>query len=275
MYTKRFLFSIIAICITLFSCKHDNLYGDVPEQLPQTLIRVAEPVAPNMGGYFVGLPARYELNSHNVRYPTIVCFPGAGAYGDSTQKLDAVLAYGIPKLVDQKRMPASFKVNGKEYSFIVLAPQFIEQPLNMQVKAFIEYAKQNYRIDTTRLYLVGVSVGGRMACDYAARFPYEVASLISMGGNSDNDVEQKAQSIDSSRLPVWLFHNEADRVWPIGSQRNYYAALNNNNPIILPRLTVFEIPQGNENHDSWTRPTNPNYKEDGKNIYEWMLQYTR
>ena len=43
------------------------------------------------------------------------------------------------------------------------------------------------------------------------------------------------------------------------------------NPINPPKLTIW--PSGG--HDAWTRAVNPDYKENGKNIYEWMLQYTK
>jgi hypothetical protein len=45
-------------------------------------------------------------------------------------------------------------------------------------------------------------------------------------------------------------------------------------PAIPPRLTEFE-PMGLLGHDAWTRATDPHYRENNKNIYEWMLSYHR
>jgi len=28
-------------------------------------------------------------------------------------------------------------------------------------------------------------------------------------------------------------------------------------------------------HDAWTQASDPEYREEGMNIYEWMLQYKR
>jgi hypothetical protein len=47
--------------------------------------------------------------------------------------------------------------------------------------------------------------------------------------------------------------------------------INENNPYIRAKLTMF-----NANvHDSWTKATDPSYKENGMNIYEWMLCYKK
>ena len=51
---------------------------------------------------------------------------------------------------------------------------------------------------------------------------------------------------------------------------------NNASPAIPVRLTLFDVGQNDLHHDCWTRTTDPAYRDtDGRNIYEWMLQYTR
>jgi len=35
------------------------------------------------------------------------------------------------------------------------------------------------------------------------------------------------------------------------------------------------LPFGDNGHDAWTKATDPDYRENGMNIYEWMLQYHR
>jgi hypothetical protein len=40
---------------------------------------------------------------------------------------------------------------------------------------------------------------------------------------------------------------------------------------IPARLTIFQA----GGHDAWTTATDPDYRERGKNIYEWMLASTR
>lgn len=257
-----------------FSCKRNIIHGDVDETLPPILKTFETPLNTNSVGFYIGLPYQYgyELTIEK-KYPLLVCFPGAGAYG--SDGFPRILSYGIPKLVSEHKFPPYFLSGKNKNSFIILAPHFINQPTNLEIKDFILFAKHNYPIDTTRIYFAGVSVGGRMACDYAAEYPNEIAALVNMAGCSDVDIERKGEIIANNNIPVWAFHNRTDEAWPIASQINFITAINNYNPTIPPKLTIFETPEGERNHDAWTRATEPSYKENGQNIYEWMLQYNK
>ena len=81
----------------------------------------------------------------------------------------------------------------------------------------------------------------------------------------------KANAIASADLPVWAFHNEDDFTVPVSSTKDYIAAINSFNPSPLARMTIW--PTGG--HNAWTKATDPDYKENNLNIYEWMLQYHR
>jgi predicted peptidase len=78
-----------------------------------------------------------------------------------------------------------------------------------------------------------------------------------------------------ANLPIWHFHNRDDEAWPYAEAEEYIKVFKSLNPTIQPRFTTFDVPEGKSNHDSWTRGTSPEYKEDGKNIYEWMLTYVK
>lgn len=273
---------ILYVCVIIFllglinlSCKRDHLNGDVEETLPTTLTEFDSALNNNSLGFYIGLPQRYYTNSASKKYPLIVCFPGAGAYGSEPDQLKMVLSYGIPKLINEHRFPPSLIVNKTEYSFIVLAPHFIAQPSNSEIRDFVNLVKNNYRIDFSRIYFVGVSVGGRMASSYAGDSPEEIAALVTMAGGLDFDVTTKCERLANSQLPIWVFHNRDDQVWPLGSQINFISSINSFNPIITPRFTIFDIAAGDKSHDAWTRASDPSYKEFGQNIYEWMLSYKR
>jgi hypothetical protein len=53
------------------------------------------------------------------------------------------------------------------------------------------------------------------------------------------------------------------------------AAINSLDPVVVPRLTIFDQSTALMKHDAWTRATDPSYRENGMNIYEWMLQFKR
>jgi hypothetical protein len=80
--------------------------------------------------------------------------------------------------------------------------------------------------------------------------------------------------ISVRNLPIWAFHNNQDQSISLESVKEFLQLINDNYPAIPPKLTLF-LPFGLLNHDSWTRATDPSFKEDGMNMYEWMLQYAR
>ena len=74
---------------------------------------------------------------------------GAGERGDD---LNRVKVHGPPKLVEQ----------GKKLPFIVISPQC---PRNQRwnddaLTALLDHACKELRVDTSRLYLTGLSMGG-------------------------------------------------------------------------------------------------------------------
>jgi len=157
----------------------------------------------------------------------------------------------------------------------VLAPQFNELPKVHTIHSFLQYAKQQYRIDENRIYISGLSAGGIATSDYGAAHPNEVAAIVPLSGVSLwFDLDTKAKSIAAGKLPMWAFHNTEDWSIPIKDIRMFVQMISDNHPAIAPKLTEL-LPFGIFNHDSWTRATDPSFKENGKNIYEWMLQYRR
>jgi hypothetical protein len=42
-----------------------------------------------------------------------------------------------------------------------------------------------------------------------------------------------------------------------------------------PALISLLSDRGEENHDSWNRACDPAFKVDNKNIYQWMLQFSK
>lgn len=263
----------LLVAFLLISCDEQEMktngFETEPPVLKANVIQINEVV----GGYYSGLPVHYEETSKN--YPLIICMHGAGQYGNGNDQLSAILSEAIPELLQQKLFPASFFVEGVHYSFVILAPQFSIHPTDEQVHSFINYAKKEYRIDTTRIFLTGFSEGGSVACDVAAAFPKQFAALVSIAGVSKSiDVDSKCKSIANNNLPVWVLHNDQDQLMDVKLSRDFVSLINSFHPGIVPRYTEF-TPYGLWNHDAWTKATDPTLKDKGINIYEWMLQYKR
>lgn len=245
------------------------------ETQPAILKGLTIDISPNIKGFYEALPARYDESDQ--KYPLIIYFHGGGQYGNGSTDLSLVLKEGIPKRLNEKTFPPSFTVDDEKYSFIVIAPQFVKRVNNSDIDSLLTYIKANYRIDRSRIYLSGLSLGARMLSDYAAYNPGEIAAITAMAGlpQLDEHISAKCEAMSNAELPVWQFHNRDDSAWYYSEASRYMEIFNELNPTIPPKFTTFDVGEARLHHDCWTRTTDPDYREDGKNIYEWMLQYTR
>ncbi len=250
-----------------------------PEKLletePPVLTPVTDSISDNILGYYQALPSKYDSSGET--YPMIIDLHGGGQYGNGSTDLGKILRMGIPKLLNEKKFPPTFEVDGERFSFIVIAPQLRKDVLNVEMFRLLNYVKSHFRVDTNRIYLTGASLGGRQVANYAGQRAEPFAALVTFGGlpQMTSDLTEKCQTMVDANLPIWHFHNRDDQAWPYAEAEEYIKVFKSLNPTIQPRFTTFDIPEGKSNHDSWTRGTSPEYKEDGKNIYEWMLTYVK
>jgi len=213
----------------------------------------------NTGGFYSAVPVNYPRT--NKLYPLIVCIHGGGQYGNGGLDLPVLLNDGIPQLLDEKVFPPNFSINGVNYSFIVIAPQLKQFPVAQDIKDVIDYAKKNYRVDSTRIYLSGLSNGGSASCLVAGTYADEIAAVVPVSGEFNYD--PVCSSLAKNKVAIWDFHNNNDPVIDV--------SVNSFSPVIVPKLTIFQ----SNIHDAWTKAINPNYRENNMNIYEWMLQYKK
>ena len=113
-------------------------------------------------------------------------------------------------------------------------------------------------------------MGGGATWDYAALYAGKIAAIVPICGASVSNAV-KAKSIADANLPVWAFHNEDDYTVPVNNTKNYISMINSFNPTPPAKMTLW--PTGG--HNAWTKASDPAYKEDNLNMYEWMLQYHR
>lgn len=288
-----YLFALIIVAGTVPSCRKHTLPPapaepttpppdpepttpiKLEETQPPVLTGVTDSISENILGYYESLPARY--NESNEIYPVIIDFHGGGQYGNGSTDLHTILLMGIPKLIKDKKFPPSFTVNDEKFSFIVIAPQLAKKVANVEILRLLNYVRDKYRVDTNRIYLTGASLGGRAASNYAAIRPGEFAGMATFAGlpQIDQDLETKCRAMVDAKLPIWHFHNRDDEAWAYSEAEEYIRVLKSMSPQIPPKLTTYDMGEGKSFHDSWTKGASPDYKEDGKNVYEWLLQYKR
>lgn len=76
-------------------------------------------------------------------------------------------------------------------------------------------------IDTKRIYVGGLSMGGMGTFDILARFPKRFAAAFPICGAGNESLSSRY----AKNTALWIFHGAEDRVVPPTSSRNFYARL--------------------------------------------------
>ena len=245
-----------------------------PNDMIETTPPAQKPITINInqyvGGYYESLPNHYQ--STTKKYPLLIFLHGGGQVGDGDKDLPLVLNDGIAKEINDRKFPPNFSVFGNNFSFIVLSPQFRAYPPDSMVYSFLDYALKNYRVDSSRIYISGLSMGGVLTTEMAGRYTNLFAAAVPIAGESfGTDRDQNAEHIANGGLALWVFHNANDPAIPSVVASDFINTVNNYQPVITPRLTIFPA----YGHDAWTQALDPLYKENNISVYEWMLQYKR
>ena len=231
-------------------------------------------ISSQVKGFYEYLPAGYNNNTR--QYPLLISIHGRGQLGNgSPSEIGLVAKYGIPLLIEQDKFPTSFTVNGNTFSFIILSPQFTATPTNTDINNLLEYASRTYRVDQSRIYLTGMSMGGGATWDFVGsslQNAVKIAAIIPVCG-ATTPSSSKAEKMVDAKLHIWATHNDGDRTTPVAYTNNFISYINALSPEVTPKKTIFPVVTQGDTHDAWTKTYDPAFKEDGMNIYEWMLQY--
>jgi len=228
-------------------------------------------------GFYESLPSEYNAPENDeASYPLLIILHGQGQMGSGSDELPLVLTWGAPQLIRDGRFPRSFSSGGQQFSFITIIPQYWINASGPEfVNAVIDYCVAHYRVRQNRIYITAASVGGGMLWNAVGSYDglaSRVAAIVPMAGrmNANNNL---ARNIAEANLPVWAFHNEYDPTVNSQWTVNWINTINNQNPTPVPAAKATIFPE--YGHDCWTQASDPNYREQDKNMYEWMLTYTR
>lgn len=240
----------------------------------QTQTAVSANVSTYIKGYYESLPVDYKTNTTK-KYPLLIFLHGSGEKGNGTTQLPLVLKNGPPKLINEGKFPSSFTVGGKQYSFIVISPQL--SSTSDYVTAFyslINLCKTKYRVDETKIYLTGLSLGGLLTwnfCGSSQKTSELFAAILTVCGGGVPS-EGRVNNVANAKLPVWVTNNSGDPYNPASVAEETVTLLNAHVPA-PPKalLTIFQ----KAGHDAWTATYDPNFRQGGLSVYEWMLSYSR
>ncbi len=195
--------------------------------------------------YILNLPADYDKYPDK-KWPVIFYLHGRHASG---KHLESITRYGLPYYIQK----------GKKMDFIVVSPQC---PWNKNWSSedwfnpvYDELAAK-LKIDDSRVYLIGMSMGGFGTWALANRMPDRFAAIAPFCGGADVKWVNQLQ-----KVPTWVFHGTADREIPISRSEVMVKALEKKNAEI--KFTRLK----GEGHD-----ISRHFNSD--ELYSWLLQHS-
>lgn len=224
----------------------------------------------NIGGYTVALPGTYSTTTK--KYPLLISLHGSGEMGNGRSDLWKVQKSSVSYMLYNGLMPKKFVVGTKKFELIIINPQFKANPIaDDNVTDIINYAVENYRVDQSRIYLTGTSMGAGIAVKYAYENAGRIAAIVTCG-NPQPVISTGVATIAASNLPFWGFHNEQDTLISSRLTIDLVNSINALNPKVKAKITLFP---NVVIHNSWITAMKPTYTENNLNVYQWMLQYRR
>ena len=194
-------------------------------------------------GYTFLLFVPSEGRKAGTRWPLLIFLHGSGERGD---QLDQVKVHGPLAYAGKNNFP-----------FLVAAPQaphetrWSEDGLKVMLDEIIARAP----VDTDRVYVTGLSMGGEGTWNFACEYPELIAAIVPVCGRTDPSRAHRLRDV-----PVRAFHGEKDPIVPVFWSRAMVDAVKAAGGDAT--LTV----DPDAGHDSWTAAYND------PAVYEWLLR---
>ncbi len=194
--------------------------------------------------FLLFVPEGYDKTK---RYPLVLWLHGGGTRGIDLKLLLAPgNEHGIGYLARAD--------NQARYPTFILAPQCppnklwgdseSEKPTAemRMVLEILDKMREDYPVDSRRLYVMGMSLGGYGTWDIITRRPTTFAAAVPICGGGNTS---KASLI--AKVPIWAFHGDEDELVSVSESRRMVAALKKAGG--QPRYTEYK----GVGHNSWVR----------------------
>jgi poly(3-hydroxybutyrate) depolymerase len=166
--------------------------------------------------YYIFVPAAYDPQ---IQYPLVLCLHGAGERGDDSSAVkNNSMATVWARDSNQTRWPC----------FIVVpqcpANEWWNSSIMLTVNDIVDSLLIEFSVDTNRLYITGLSMGGYGTWDAIVYCPNKFAAAVPMSGGGN-----PSQAALIKNIPIWDFHCALDGTVLVTESRNMnmIAALEN------------------------------------------------
>lgn len=164
-------------------------------------------------------PREYDSDTSK-KWPLIIFLHGKSLTGT---RLEKVKKYGVLYSI----------IRGRKVPSIVVAPQLTKGPwIPDSLDKYIKSITSNTRIDTSRIAIVGMSLGAYGALHYTGKYPNKIAACAAFcGGGNVKDASRLA------KVPIWLAHGKKDAAVPFKESDTLFDAIQKYNSL----STVFSV----------------------------------
>jgi predicted peptidase len=216
---------------------------------------------------YLYLPKDYNQTTQN--YPVVFAYHGKGEAGTNPAIL---LRQGVSYDLAHGNTPDSTvnPVDGKIYSFIILQLQAPSWSVNPgYLGGEIKWITKNFRVDTSRIYVTGLSAGGQCAmrtlctADSVAK-KIAAAVIMSPAGYTCNYT-----FIQKYQIPVWFLCGTSDTVVGPVPTITYYTNC------FKATACKTHVTWHTGGHTGWIQKYAKEYRDpiSGYSVWQWLLQY--
>jgi hypothetical protein len=194
--------------------------------------------------HVVTLPENYD-HDPSTRWPLLLFLHGTLECGNDLSKL-------------QDQGPLGQINRGHSLPFIVVTPQcpagnsWNPEKLLM----LVERMKTSHHVDSNRIYVTGLSMGGFSTFDMAACYPDKIAAAAPLSAGENPDIVDRLKSV-----PLWIFHGAEDQIVSPQSSREIAERLKAMGSEV--RLSVYP----GVGHEGWDKI----YADPA--LYDWFLSH--
>jgi len=194
----------------------------------------------------IHLPKNYDETK---TYPVILFLHGSGERGESVEDLNKI----------KSNWPLAYQA-ASPYEFIVVAPQCPHSSywpiLVNNLNDLLDQVIKSYRIDETRIYLTGLSMGGYGAWYLAFAYPQRFAAVAPVCGGG---IPSSAKTL--ANTPIWAFHGVKDDVVPVNETTDLTSKITDAGGNV--KVTLYD----DVGHNAW------DYAYNDQELYEWFLSH--